>query len=111
MEPSASLREPKTALKPKIFVFIESSSPYYLNAIAIDERGEILASHSSSDEDWAKHDMGFTSDWQHDLYNARHPAGWNLVWVAWDSSYVPLVVQNYMVGLPAPEPLAKGSNL
>ncbi len=51
---------------------------------AISEDGSGLVSHLSSDEWSSKHDMGFTSDWHHDVYDAKYPDGYELEWVEMD---------------------------
>jgi hypothetical protein len=48
---------------------------------ALAENGEGLASHLSSNESWAKHDMGLTSDWKHDHYSKCFPEGYELIWI------------------------------
>src|ERR1051325_7387513 len=46
--------------------------------------GRALAEHLSSSEDFCRHDMGLTSDWQHDRYAEAFPDGYELVWVGQD---------------------------
>lgn len=68
----------------KIFVFVSSryERPRLVGAIALCEDGHVLASHVSSDEEWARHDMGvFGSTWQHEHYAAHCPDGFTLEWV------------------------------
>lgn len=68
----------------KIYGFFNSMSEQGDAAgIAIDETGKILASHVSSSESWAKHDlgMGMNSDRKHELYNKAHPEGWECEFV------------------------------
>lgn len=48
---------------------------------ALSEDGEHLASHFCSGVDWAKHDMGLTSDGNHDIYDKKYPNGFELEWV------------------------------
>lgn len=48
---------------------------------ALCEDGHVLVSHSSSDEDYSKHDMGLTSDWHHDTYSKHCPEGFELIWI------------------------------
>lgn len=48
---------------------------------ALAEDGVGLASHLSSHEEWAKHDMGLTSDWKHDHYAKCYPDGYELEWI------------------------------
>ena len=50
-------------------------------AYAMLEDGRAIASHLSSNDEWAKHDMGITSDWKHDTYQQYCPDGYELVWV------------------------------
>lgn len=49
------------------------------NALAEDGTG--LAAHLSSSVAYAKHDMGLTSDWKHDIYREHCPDGFELEWV------------------------------
>ena len=80
------------ALKPKIFLWCVATgtgSEYVTGSTlggevigyALSEDGEILASHVSSNRDYAKHDMGWTSGWKHDHYKEKYPNGYELVWV------------------------------
>ena len=48
---------------------------------ALAEDGHVLAEHLSSSMDFAKHDMGLTSDWKHDRYAAYALDGFELEWV------------------------------
>jgi len=48
---------------------------------AIAEDGTGLAEHLSSSVAFAQHDMGLTSNWQHDVYSEHAPNGFELVWV------------------------------
>ena len=48
---------------------------------ALTEDGVGLASHLSSNREWAQHDMGLTSDWKHDHYAEHCPDGYELEWV------------------------------
>lgn len=68
--------------KPKIFVtaLLEGWAPD-LTGYALAEDGVCVANHISSSENFAKHDMGITSDWQHKKYNAHYPDGYELVWI------------------------------
>jgi len=61
---------------------------------ALADDGKALASHLSSGEWYSQHDMGFTSDWKHDVYNAHYPDGYELEWVddldtheGWQAAY------------------------
>ena len=47
----------------------------------IDEEGETIASHYSSNESFARHDMGLTSEWKHDEYKRRYPEGFRVEWL------------------------------
>ena len=49
--------------------------------MAICEDGYCLAVHVSSIEGWAKHDIGLTSDWKHEIYREHCPDGYELEWV------------------------------
>lgn len=48
---------------------------------AMAEDGHVLAEHLSSSVDFAKHDLGLTSDWQHEHYKKHAPDGYDLEWV------------------------------
>lgn len=48
---------------------------------AMAEDGHCLASHFSSHKNWSKHDIGLTSDWQHEHYKKHYPNGYELEWV------------------------------
>ena len=48
---------------------------------ALADDGTALAGHFSSDENFSKHDMGFTSDWKHENYRKHYPGGFELEWV------------------------------
>jgi len=47
--------------------------------VVIDEAGEVLATHISSNESWSRHDLGMNGecDWKHNIYDKTHPNGWN----------------------------------
>lgn len=56
-----------------------------LGVLAMAEDGCVLASHISSSELWAIHDLGFAgSTWKHDAYNEHYPDGWQCVWLSID---------------------------
>lgn len=68
--------------KPRILVTIYPDAIEGLPDVLVEARtedGELLASHVSSCEGWACHDIGLTSDWKHDTYRARYPDGYELV--------------------------------
>jgi len=65
----------------KIFCFINGGYSDCWEAIAIGENGRIVGNHVCSNEGWAKHDLGVTSDSKHDNYNEAYPNGWELIWV------------------------------
>src|SRR3954449_10283628 len=48
---------------------------------ALCEDGDFLASHRSSDESWAKYDIGVSSEHQHAAYEDHCPDGYTLEWV------------------------------
>lgn len=67
---------------PKIYVFVNgrfANGDVISQAIAED--GTPLGSHLSSNESFAKHDMGITSTWKHEHYAAHYPDGFDVVWV------------------------------
>lgn len=66
----------------KIYAWINSvplSNCLQVEAIADD--GHWIASHISSDEEWAKSDIGVTSKRKHDIYNEHFPNGWEIEWI------------------------------
>ena len=48
---------------------------------ALCEDGDFLASHRSSDESWARYDIGVTSVRHHAAYEDHCPEGYTLEWV------------------------------
>lgn len=51
-------------------------------AFAVTEDGRHLASHLSSNSDYAKHDIGITSNWKHEHYDKVLGKGnWKIVWI------------------------------
>jgi len=53
-------------------------------AVAIDETGKVLATHISSDEYFAKSDLGMDglSKRKHEIYDSAHPGGWDYEFVS-----------------------------
>lgn len=70
--------------KPKIYCFINGGILGWLNVVGIAEDGHILSGHASSNELFAKHDIGITSDWKHDNYKEHYPDGYELEWIDCD---------------------------
>lgn len=69
-------------MTPKIFAWVNGGKGTDMQSVnAMAEDGHFLAGHMSSAEFWAKHDIGITSDWKHDLYKAHYPDGYELEWV------------------------------
>ena len=68
--------------KHKIFCFNNGGSPGWYSAVAIGDDGVCVAVHCCSREGYMSHDLGITSDWKHELYNAQYGEGnWELEWV------------------------------
>lgn len=70
--------------KPKIFLSYDPATNWGPNDVivfALAEDGTGLGSHLSSNEVWAKHDIGLTSDWHHDAYREHYPDGYELEWI------------------------------
>ncbi|MBN3848668.1 hypothetical protein G3N58_17825 [Paraburkholderia sp. Ac-20342] len=67
--------------KPKIYVFSNvvggGDGPCY----AMAEDGTVVGSHYCSNEQWAIHDLGVTSDWHHEEYRAHYPDGYEMEFV------------------------------
>lgn len=70
-------------MTPKIFCWVNAGrGTDFQVVLAMAEDGTVLASHCSSSEGWAKHDIGMgDSTWKHDAYRARYPDGFELVWI------------------------------
>ena len=65
-----------------IYCFNNGGQVGLLHAVAICEDGHVLGQHACSSEYFMKHDLGITSDWKHDNYNAHCGEGnWKLEWV------------------------------
>lgn len=58
-----------------------SGEPPYVTAYAMAEDGEVIAGHVSTNADFAKFDMGLTSNRKHDTYKACYPDGYELEWI------------------------------
>jgi hypothetical protein len=78
--------------KPKIFLYcvalgtgsgmVNGSRPGGdVIGYALAEDGAGLGSHLSSSPDFAKHDMGLTSNWKHEIYQKHYPEGFELEWI------------------------------
>ena len=73
--------------KPKIFLYCTPAAgwgPGDVIGCAMAEDGTGIAQHLSSSEGFAKHDMGLTSNWKHELYQKHYPEGYELEWVPTD---------------------------
>lgn len=71
-----------TSPLPKIYCFVNSGvGTDWQNVLAMAEDGTCLAEHISSSKGFAKHDIGWTSDWQHEHYGKHYPDGYELEWV------------------------------
>ena len=73
---------------------------------AVREDGVPLAGHLSSDMGWAKHDLGLTSDWKHEIYQAKCPEGYELIWI--DDPHTDPRWQDVLAKNKALEAAAKG---
>ena len=49
--------------------------------VAMADDGRVLAQHCSSSEGWAKHDIGYWSNWKHEQYREHYPDGYYVWWV------------------------------
>ncbi len=65
----------------KIFCFINGGCLGFLDVVALAEDGTCLAGHLSSSIGFAKHDIGITSKWKHEIYEKHYPNGYELVWI------------------------------
>lgn len=66
---------------PVIYVFCSGGQGDWWSMAALSEAGELIAGHICSDPSFGPLDMGITSDRYHDLYTARYPKGFELVWL------------------------------
>lgn len=73
---------------------------------AVREDGVVLAGHLSSSIDWAKHDLGLTSNWKHEIYQKQCPEGYELIWI--DNPHTDLRWQDVLANNKALEATAKG---
>lgn len=49
---------------------------------AVNDKGEILVKHFSSGVEWSKHDLGITSDWNHNIYDDIYGKdNYDLIWL------------------------------
>lgn len=71
------------AVPPRIYCWVNArNAPNWLVSVAMAEDGTFLASHVSSSDGFARHDMGFRDSlWKHEIYKAHCPDGFELVWV------------------------------
>jgi hypothetical protein len=68
--------------KPKIYAFVNGRwGGGDVLALAVAEDGSVLAQHISSSSTWAQHDMGVTSDRNHDKYAEHYPGGFEVEWI------------------------------
>lgn len=78
--------------RPRIYCWVNSGAGTdFQTGVAIAEDGTGLAAHISSNDAWARHDMGAGSchhrvcdcdrDRKHDLYAGHYPDGFEVVWV------------------------------
>lgn len=69
-------------MKTKILCWVnQGAGTDWQVVMAMTENGHYLASHVSSHELWAKHDIGLTSNWKHDIYSKHCPDGYELEWI------------------------------
>lgn len=70
-------------MKKRIFAFVGGALGQDVVGYAVSEDGYCLASHVSSNEGWAKHDLGLESNRKHDAYNSHFGASqWEIEWVS-----------------------------
>lgn len=66
----------------KIYCYVNSGRNTDMQTvIALCEDGHCLAQHLSSHEQWAKHDIGVTSEHKHKNYEEHCPDGYELIWL------------------------------
>lgn len=71
--------------KHKIYAFPNGGNPGFIHAVAIADDGNCLAGHCCSHDGFVPHDLGVTSTWKHDTYNAHFGEGnWEIEFVPYD---------------------------
>lgn len=67
----------------KIFIYARKpeGGSFVVSYAITKDNNEVLASHLSTNLEWAKHDMGVNSDWKHDVYMEKFPNGYELIWL------------------------------
>lgn len=76
------MKKSKQKKKPKIYAFINGRfGKNDFVVVAMAEEGTVLANHVSSSRQWAKHDIGVTSNWKHEVYNQFYMNGWDIEWI------------------------------
>lgn len=71
------------ATKRKIYCFCNGGKPGFYHALAIAEDGHVLAEHVCSDHVFIPYDLGVTSTWKHNYYDAHYGRGnWEVEFVA-----------------------------
>lgn len=88
----------------KIYCFINGGNVSWYNVAALAEDGNYLSGHLSSNEHWARHDIGITSDWKHEEYKKHYPDGYELIWLdepMEDEGFKLAVQKNEELGLEA----------
>lgn len=78
----------------KIYAFANGDWAGDYLGVGMAEDGAVLASHVSSSETWLAHDLGATSQCEHERYAAHYPDGFEV-------EYVPLVELSSHAGLLA----------
>jgi hypothetical protein len=69
-------------MKHTIYCFNNGGETGWYVACAIADDGHCLAQHICSHPNFMPHDLGITSDWKHEYYNAHFGEGnWELEWV------------------------------
>jgi hypothetical protein len=77
----------------KIYCFINARGQGGRTDVLVEalcEDGDFLASHRSSNESWAKYDIGVSSEHQHVGYEDHCPGGYTLEWVDYPLCHVGL---------------------
>lgn len=97
---------------PKIYCWVNAGkNTDWQVVMALAEDGTSLASHVSSSEGFAKHDIGLTSDWKHDTYAKHYPGGYELEWVDDPKNHAGLdaaYLKNQAINLSDPATLPNG---
>ena len=69
----------------KLYAFCNGGEHGWMLGITIDQDGQEVAQHLSTNEDWLAHDLGVASQIKHEIYDEQYGAGrWSIEYVSYD---------------------------